>query len=36
MAIECFHKEFFGLGFFLSGLLCIWIEILYSLLGKDK
>ena len=36
MEIECYHKEFFGLGLLIMGVIYLWFEMIWSILKNIK
>ncbi len=34
--MECYHKEFFGLGIFIMGIVWIYFEIIYTIIKHNK
>lgn len=36
MECECLHKEFFGFGMFVMGIVYFYLEIIWSMLKKEK
>ena len=33
--MECYHREFFGLGMFIAFLVYFWLEVILELIKKE-